>query len=144
MRVAVVTGAARGIGAATVQRLVDEGWSVVAVDACEDDPAVGYPMARREELDALVRADGRVRAVVADVRDLGALQQAVDIAVETYGGLDAAFAVAGVIACGGGHRATAVHSGRAGVGGDVAAGLHTGRRRSMRNARCSMSIWPAC
>src|SRR4051812_41913219 len=86
MRVAVVTGAARGIGAATVRRLVDEGWSVVAVDGCEDNPAIGYPMARREELDALVRADGRVRAVVADVRDLGALQQAVDIAVETYGG----------------------------------------------------------
>src|SRR4051794_16765161 len=126
MRVAVVTGAARGIGAATVQRLVDEGWSVVAVDACEDDPAVGYPMARREELDALVRADGRVRTVVADVRDLGALQQAVDLAVETYGGLHAAFAVAGVIAGGGAHWATAGGGGRAGLRGALGRGVKPG------------------
>ena len=127
MRVAVVTGAARGIGAATVRRLVDEGWSVVAVDGCEDNPAIGYPMARREELDALVRADGRVRAVVADVRDLGALQQAVDIAVETYGGLDAAFAVAGVIAGGAAHWTTSVDAERAVLDVDLAGVLNLAR-----------------
>ncbi len=43
--VAVVTGAARGIGAATVDLLVADGFSVVAVDSCADDPAIGYPLA---------------------------------------------------------------------------------------------------
>ena len=43
--VAVVTGAARGIGAATVDALVAAGWQVVAVDRCADDPALDYPLA---------------------------------------------------------------------------------------------------
>ena len=35
--VALVTGAARGIGAATVAALAAAGWRVVAVDRCGDD-----------------------------------------------------------------------------------------------------------
>jgi len=50
-RVAVVTGAARGIGAATVHLLVAEGWKVVAVDACANDPALSYPLATVEDLE---------------------------------------------------------------------------------------------
>jgi SDR family mycofactocin-dependent oxidoreductase len=98
-RVAVVTGAARGIGAATVRLLAEQGTSVVAVDVCADDPALDYPMATRDELEAL-RDHGDVTTVVADVRDVAALQRAVDTAVETYGGLDVALAVAGVVAGG--------------------------------------------
>ena len=43
-RVALVTGAARGIGAATVKRLVLDGWHVVAVDRAEDDPRLPYAL----------------------------------------------------------------------------------------------------
>ncbi|MDQ1748757.1 MAG: hypothetical protein QOD07_3020 [Frankiaceae bacterium] len=106
-RVAVVTGAARGIGAAVVQRLAADGWSVVAVDACADDPVVPYALATRAELDELSSL-GDVTTHVADVRDLAALAAAVALAESAYGGLDAAFAVAGVIAGGAPHWETSV------------------------------------
>jgi SDR family mycofactocin-dependent oxidoreductase len=110
--VAVVTGAARGIGAAVVLGLAAAGWCVVATDRCSDDPALPYRLGTREELDAVVAAactaatgaasDGGppVRAAVADTRDAGALRAAVDLARSACGGLDAAVAAAGAIAGG--------------------------------------------
>ena len=83
-RVVLVTGAARGIGAATVRALVGRGDRVVAVD----------------ELAAAPRGD-RVVAHIADVRDRAALAGAVDLALDRWGRLDAAVAGAAVIA--GGH-----------------------------------------
>ena len=126
MRVAVVTGAARGIGAATVRQLAAEGWAVVAVDACANDPVISYPLGTRAELDVLASL-GDVTPVVADVRDLAALQDAVDVAVESYGGLDAAFAVAGVIAGGGPHWSTSVESERAVLDVDLLGVLNLAR-----------------
>ena len=82
-----------------MRALASEGWQVVAVDACADEPTIGYPLGTRDELEALRRV-GDVTTVLADVRDVVALQQAVSTAVDAHGGLDAAIAVAGVIAGG--------------------------------------------
>ncbi len=105
-RVAVVTGAARGIGAATVCALAAAGWSVLAVDAAADDPALPYPMSSVDDLRVAVEhanevaGPGRVRSFVADVRDGAALTAAVREAEHRWAGLDAAVAAAGVIAGG--------------------------------------------
>jgi SDR family mycofactocin-dependent oxidoreductase len=98
-RVAVITGAGRGIGAATARALHADGWRLVLVDRCGDDPALPYPLATKDELDAVAGETDAV-ACVGDVRDQGQLDAAVAHAVETYGGLDAAVAVAGGIAGG--------------------------------------------
>lgn len=101
VRVALVTGAARGIGAATVAALAAAGWRVVAVDRCADDPDLPYPMGTRAELDAVAAAAGPgVLAVAADTRDPAGLTSAVELAEQRWGGLDAAVAAAGVIAGG--------------------------------------------
>jgi SDR family mycofactocin-dependent oxidoreductase len=97
--VALVTGAARGIGAATVAGLTAAGWTVVAVDACADDPRLPYPMATRTELDAVAGATG-AHAVVADATDADAMGAAIADAERRHGGLDAFIAGAGVIAGG--------------------------------------------
>ena len=104
-RVALVTGAARGIGAATVRAFAAQGWAVLAVDRCADDPALPYRLGSREELDEVVAkasaaGPGTAVAHVADVRDEGQLSAAVAAADRRWGGLDAAVAVAGVIAGG--------------------------------------------
>jgi SDR family mycofactocin-dependent oxidoreductase len=97
--VAIVTGAARGIGAATVAGLTAAGWTVVAVDVCADDPRLPYPMATSAELDAVAGATG-AQAVIADATDADAMAAVIADAEGRYGGLDAFIAGAGVIAGG--------------------------------------------
>jgi len=97
-RVALVTGAGRGIGAATVRALAARGWSVVAVDRADDDPRLPYALGR-----AAGAGGGDVAAHAADVTDLDALAAAVALAEERFGGLDAVIAAAGVIAGGAPH-----------------------------------------
>lgn len=98
MRVALVTGAARGIGAATVRALAEDGWAVVATDSCADDPRLPYAQGTHEQLAALA-GDG-VLPLVADTCDPAALADAVARAEAAFGGLDAVIAVAGVVAGG--------------------------------------------
>lgn len=103
-RVALVTGAARGIGAATVAALCAEGYRVVAVDvvSADDRPAgVAYDLASPADLEQ-VAADhpDQVVTYVADVRSLAALDPAGRLVLERFGRLDAVVAAAGVIAGG--------------------------------------------
>ena len=106
-RVAIVTGAARGIGAATVTALAAGGWSVVALDRCADDPRLPYRLGTEEELVAVVDgaralagSDERVRPVIGDASAADDMEAAVALAEGELGGLDAVIAVAGVIAGG--------------------------------------------
>ncbi len=100
---ALVTGAARGIGAATVRALCAQGYRVVAVDGCAGDgPArpdgVGYALATKDELAELAGDHpDAVVPYVADVRDADALAGAAALAVERFGRLDVAVAAAAVI-----------------------------------------------
>lgn len=101
--VAVITGAARGIGAATARRLSHLGWNLVLIDRCDDDPLVAYPMATRSDLESVAEECGgreRCEAVAADVRSQVDLDYAVAVGVERFAGLDAAISVAGAIAGG--------------------------------------------
>jgi len=101
-RVAVVTGAARGIGAATVDHLVADGYRVVAVDRCRDVPDVPYAMATPGDLDALVARHGdTVLGLVGDVRSATDMALAVETATRHFGRLDVVVASAGVVAAGG-------------------------------------------
>lgn len=101
--VALITGAARGIGAATAARLAADGWRLVLVDRCADEPALAYRLSRPADLAGVVDAcggGGQTVGVRADVRDRAGLEGAVSVAVERFGGLDAAVAAAGCIAGG--------------------------------------------
>jgi NAD(P)-dependent dehydrogenase (short-subunit alcohol dehydrogenase family) len=99
-RAALVTGAARGIGAATVDVLVASGYRVMALDAGGDVRPAGveYDLASREQLEALRERHGdAVLTRAVDVRDLEALKAAAADTVQAFGRLDAAVAAAAVL-----------------------------------------------
>ncbi len=100
--VALVTGAARGIGAAVVRRLLGRGYVVHALDSCAGDAgATTYPLASTADLEAVVALDpARVLPVVADVRDVDALHRVADQVVVRSGSLDVVVAGAAVMAGG--------------------------------------------
>ncbi len=99
--VAVVTGAARGIGAAVVTALAGAGWSVIAADIATDDPRLPYHLGTLDQLDHVASSasagGASVVPLVADTCDPAALGRAVDEAERRFGGLDAMVAVAGVV-----------------------------------------------
>ena len=84
-RVAIVTGAARGIGRATAEELSRRGARVVVVDLDADSAAAAA--------EGLV---GEALGIAADVTDRGAMQGVVAEAVERWGGVDVVVANAGI------------------------------------------------
>ena len=102
-KAAIVTGAARGIGAATVTSLAEAGWNVLAVDRCSDDPRLPYRLGTREELEDVVsRAGGgaSIQPLIGDATSSEDMERAVGTAEREFGGVDAVIAIAGVIAGG--------------------------------------------
>jgi len=99
-KVAVVTGAARGIGRAQAVRFAEEGADIVAIDICAPVDTVVIPPARPQDLQETAHAveatGGRIITRLVDVRDGAALRSVTDGAVETFGGLDIVCATAGI------------------------------------------------
>jgi SDR family mycofactocin-dependent oxidoreductase len=100
-RVALITGAARGQGRAHAVRLSAEGADVIALDIAGPLPSsVPYDSPTPDDLAEtaqLVRANGRrVITAVVDIRDVDALNAAVDKSVGDLGRLDVVVANAGI------------------------------------------------
>src|ERR1700678_216693 len=101
-KVAVVTGAARGIGRAAAVAMAQRGAQIIGIDICDTvDPRSGVTPATREDLDEtgklVVEQTGRTwRKFVLDQRDLGALRSVVAKIELEYGGIDILFANAGI------------------------------------------------
>ena len=87
-RVALVTGAGSGIGAATARALARTGARVALVGRTEDE--------LRRVADDVARAGGTARVAVADVADAEAIRRATDETARAWGRLDVVVANAGV------------------------------------------------
>ncbi len=88
-RVALITGAASGIGSATAERLLASGWKVALVD--RDEKA-------REAAHKAHAGSASVFAARVDVTDETGVQEVVDQAVAALGGLDGVVNSAGIAA----------------------------------------------
>ncbi|GBE87608.1 Versicolorin reductase [Sparassis crispa] len=89
-RIAVVTGASRGIGEAVALRLADDGFDV----AVNDIPAMAESL--KAVVEKIRQKGRRSLAVTGDVSNENDVKTVVDKVVETLGGLDVMVANAGI------------------------------------------------
>lgn len=89
-KVAIVTGASRGIGAAIARRLASDGLTVIVNYA-------GSAKAAAELVDEIEKAGGRAISCQADVSDPQAVKRMFDAAEATYGGVDVLVNNAGIM-----------------------------------------------
>jgi 3-oxoacyl-[acyl-carrier protein] reductase len=89
-KVAIVTGASRGIGAAIAQRLAADGFTVVVNYA-------GNAKAAEELVDRIEAAGGRALAAQADVSDATAVARLFDTTEAALGGIDVLVNNAGIM-----------------------------------------------
>lgn len=99
-KIALITGAARGIGRAQAVRFAEEGADIVAVDVCGPIDTVHVPSSTPDDLaetaSLVERAGGRVVTEIVDVRDSEELRAAADRGAAELGGIDIVCATAGV------------------------------------------------
>jgi NAD(P)-dependent dehydrogenase (short-subunit alcohol dehydrogenase family) len=86
-KVALITGASSGLGRVGALRFAAEGAKVVIADVTDGDEAI----------EAIADAGGEASFVRTDVTDDASVKNAVDFAVETYGGLHVLYNNAGVM-----------------------------------------------
>jgi NAD(P)-dependent dehydrogenase (short-subunit alcohol dehydrogenase family) len=97
-RVAIVTGAGRGIGRSVARLLASEGASVVVNDLGGDVDGSGASTGPAHDVVAeIAEAGGKAIANGADISDHAAAEQLVESAIEQFGRLDVLVNVAGIL-----------------------------------------------
>ena len=87
-RVALVTGASRGIGAAIAERFAAAGAAVAAVARSRDEPRAGLPGSLREVVARIESRGGKAVAIQGDVLDAASRRGAVERCRELLGPID--------------------------------------------------------
>lgn len=100
-KVALITGAAGGMGRAAAVKFAEEGAKVIACDLGGQIDEVPYPVGREGALDETTKlvaeAGSEAIAQIVDVRDQGTLDAAVAEGINAFGQIDIAIANAGIV-----------------------------------------------